>query len=190
MYDKPMDGIARGTDAPAVQSEPGCEGTVEQPAHLDAAQLDLVAGLVQLSFLVQDIYARASERHDVTPTQAKLLCIVADAPRGMAELARCFGVEKAALTGLVDRAERRGLAERTAVPGDRRAVRVAPTEAGCQTATAFKAEVVAELYRLVSGLSPQDCEDLRRALAAIVTAYGPPRHEGNPRPRCESICDD
>jgi DNA-binding MarR family transcriptional regulator len=46
----------------------------------------------------------------------------------MTELARCCGVEKAALTGLVDRAERRGLAERTPVPGDRRALRVTLTD--------------------------------------------------------------
>ena len=38
-------------------------------------------------------------------------------PGGMAELAQCFGVEKAALTGLMDRAERRGLAQRSALPG-------------------------------------------------------------------------
>jgi DNA-binding MarR family transcriptional regulator len=31
----------------------------------------------------------------------------------MGDLAQCFGVEKAALTGLVDRVERRGLATRS-----------------------------------------------------------------------------
>ena len=45
----------------------------------------------------------------------------ASQPR-MAELAHCFGVEKAVLTGLMDRAERRGLAQRSPVPGDRRAL--------------------------------------------------------------------
>jgi DNA-binding MarR family transcriptional regulator len=47
-----------------------------------------------------------------------MLCVLAEGSRGMADLARGFGVEKAALTGLVDRAERRGLAERSRVPGD------------------------------------------------------------------------
>jgi DNA-binding MarR family transcriptional regulator len=100
----------------------------------------------------------------------------------MSELAQCFGVEKAALTGLVDRAERRGLAERTAVPGDRRALCVAPTAAGYQAATAFKAEVAAELGQLVSRLSPQDAAHLRRTLAAIITADRSPRPEGNSTP--------
>lgn len=181
LYDSAMDDFARGTDAPVTDARPGSEVTRPERTHPDAAQLDLGAGLVQLSFLVP-IYARVSERHDLTPAQAKLLCMVADTPRGMTELAQCFGVEKTALTGLVDRAERRGLAERTAVPGDRRALCVAPTDAGCQAATAFKAEVAAELDRLVSGLSPKEREHLRRALAEIVTAHEPPRPQVDSTP--------
>ena len=157
------------------------EQSARSTEAVDAAQLDVAAGLVRLSFLVQGIYARVSERHDLTPVQAKLLCAVADGPRGMAELAKGFGVEKAALTGLVDRVERRGLAERTSVPGDRRALRVAPTDAGCQAAAAFEAEVAAELGRLVAGLSPHDREHLRRALAELATAHGEPCHEGGAR---------
>lgn len=166
--------IAGEADEQTVQAVPARDAARDQPDHPDAAQLDLGSGLVQLSFLVQGIYQRVSERHHLTPAQAKLLCMVAEAPRGMTELAQCFGVEKAALTGLVDRAERRGLAERSTVPGDRRALCVSPTDAGCEAAAVFKAEVAEELDRLVSGLSPQDREQLRRALADIVTAYGRP----------------
>src|SRR6185437_15454430 len=86
----------------------------------------------------------------------------------MAELAQCFGVEKAALTGLMDRAERRGLAQRSAVPGDRRALRVTLTEAGRQAATAFHAEMSAELDRLISPLAPQDREHFRKTMAGII----------------------
>lgn len=165
-----MEKITRYIDARAVQTEPGGGEPPSGDISLDAAPLDLGAGLVQVSFLVQDIYARVSARHGLTPAQAKLLCIVAEAPRGMSELAQCFGVEKAALTGLVDRAERRGLAERTAVPGDRRALCVVPTASGYQAATAFKSEVAAELDQLVARLSSQDAEHLRRTLAEIITA--------------------
>ncbi len=173
-----MEEIAQGTQPVVVPAGLGCEQDGEQPNRADAAQINVATGLVRLSFLVQGIYARVSERHQLTPVQAKLLCAVADGPQRMADLASHFGVEKAALTGLVDRVERRGLAERTSVPGDRRALHVAPTEAGCQAATAFKAEVAAELDRLVSALSPQSREHLRRALAEIVTANGQPCHEG------------
>ncbi len=129
---------------------------------------DAAAGLVQLTALVQAVYARVSERHDLTPVQARLLCHLLDGPRGMAELARCFGVEKAALTGLMDRAERRGLAQRSAVPGDRRALQATLTEAGCRTAAAFHAEIGVELSRLIAPLAPGDREHFCSTVAEII----------------------
>jgi DNA-binding MarR family transcriptional regulator len=134
----------------------------------DSAPADAATGLVQLSGLVHGLYARISQRHDLTPVQARLLCILAEGPRGMADLAQCFGVEKAALTGLVDRVERRGLAKRTPVEGDRRALHVTLTDAGRRAATAFRGEVAAELEHLLSPLAPHDREHFRRAMAAII----------------------
>jgi DNA-binding MarR family transcriptional regulator len=139
-----------------------------QPDIADDSPADAATGLIQLSGLVQGLYARISQRHDLTPVQAKLLCIVADHPRGMAELAQCFGVEKAALTGLVDRVERRGLAKRTPVHGDRRALHVTLTDAGQRAAAAFHGEVTAELERLLASLSPPDREQFQRAMAAVI----------------------
>jgi DNA-binding MarR family transcriptional regulator len=133
------------------------------------ADVDVADGLVQLTTLVQAIYARVSERHDLTPVQAKLLCVLLEGPRGMAELAHCFGVEKAALTGLMDRAERRGLARRSPVPGDRRALQVTLTDAGHRTAAAFHAEISAELSRLISPLAARDREQFRATMAEIIT---------------------
>jgi len=132
------------------------------------ADVDVADGLVQLTTLVQAIYARVAERHDLTPVQARLLSVLLDGPRGMAELAHCFGVEKAALTGLMDRAERRGLARRSPVPGDRRALQVTLTDAGQRAAAAFHAEVSAELSRLISPLAPHDREQFRATMAEII----------------------
>jgi DNA-binding MarR family transcriptional regulator len=142
---------------------------VNESAQVSAAmQIDAATGLVQLTGLVQGIYARVSERHDLTPVQAKLLCVLLDGPRGMAELAHCFGVEKAALTGLMDRAERRGLAQRSPVPGDRRALQVTLTDAGYRAAAAFHAEVSAELSCLISPLASHDREHFRGTMAKII----------------------
>lgn len=135
------------------------------------AQLDAL-GLVQLSGLVQAVFTRVAERHDLPPVQARMLCVLAEGSRGMADLARGFGVEKAALTGLVDRAERRGLAERSPVPDDRRAVSVTLTDAGRRSAAAFHAEVTAELGRLLSPLDPGDREQFRTAMATIAQSAG------------------
>jgi DNA-binding MarR family transcriptional regulator len=101
--------------------------------------------------------------------------VLLDGPRGMADLAHCFGVEKAALTGLMDRAERRGLARRSAVPGDRRALQATLTDAGRRAAAAFHTEVGAELSRLVAPLAPHDREHFRAALAEIIAGHACPR---------------
>lgn len=136
----------------------------------DTAELDAAAALVQLTRLVQSIYSRIAVRHDLTPVQAKLLCIVADNPRGMGDLAQCFGVEKAALTGLVDRVERRGLATRSPVLRDRRALQVAPTATGRRQAADFHTEVTTELERLLNPLTPRERDQFRRSMTKLLTA--------------------
>jgi DNA-binding MarR family transcriptional regulator len=144
-----------------------CSG-VSETAQADT---DVATGLLRLTTLVQASYACVAERHGLTPVQAKLLCALLDGPRGMAELACCFGVEKAALTGLIDRAERRGLARRSPVPGDRRAVHVTLTDAGHRAAAAFNAEVGAELGRVVAPLAAPDREHFRATVAEIIAGY-------------------
>jgi DNA-binding MarR family transcriptional regulator len=146
----------------------------------DGPGADVAGGLLQLTTVVQGIYACVSERHDLTPVQARLLCVLLDGPRGMAELAHRFGVEKAALTGLMDRAERRGLAQRAPVVGDRRALQATLTDAGRRAAAAFHAEVGAELSRLVAPLAPADREHFRAAVAEIIARRG--AIAGCPRP--------
>jgi DNA-binding MarR family transcriptional regulator len=167
MYRNAMDDSAQATAAQAAtaqRAEAAGRHTAADDSHAD----DATTGLFQLACLVQGTYARVSERHDLTPVQARLLCILADGPRGMAELARCFDVEKAALTGLIDRAERRGLVKRSPAPGDRRALRVTPTDTGRRAAAAFHAEVNAELSNLLAPLAPHDREHFRNTMAEIL----------------------
>jgi DNA-binding MarR family transcriptional regulator len=156
----------QATEPTALTAEHGCDsGRYHAWAVGD---LDAADGLIQLCRLVQGIQARISERHDLTPVQARLICVLAFGPRGMAELAQCFGVEKATLTGLVDRAEQRGLVRRSPVPGDRRALHVTLTETGRRAATAFHAEATEELNDLLSTLPLRDQEHFRRSLAKII----------------------
>ena len=160
------DSAQAGTAAPAAAQRGEAAG--RRSGADDTYADDATTGLFQLACLVQGTYARVSEHHDLTPVQARLLCILADGPRGMAELARCFDVEKAALTGLIDRAERRGLVKRSPVPGDRRALRVTPTDTGRRAAAAFHAEVNTELSRLLAPLTPRDRKHFRNTMAEIL----------------------
>jgi DNA-binding MarR family transcriptional regulator len=161
-----MDDSAQATTARAAGQRGGAAGRRSEvnDSHAD----DATTGLFQLACVVLDTYARVSERHALTPVQARLLCILADGPRGMAELARCLDVEKAALTGLIDRAERRGLVKRSPVPGDRRAWNVTPTETGRRATSAFHAEVNAELSNLLAPLPPHDREHFRSTMADVL----------------------
>lgn len=144
------------------------------PSPSMGQRLEDAEQLIQLSRIVQDIHARTSQRHGLPPVQAKLLCVLASGPRGMAELAQCFGVERAALTGLVDRAERRGFVSRSPVTGDRRALHVTLTSSGRQAAAAFHADASAELNQLLSPLAPSDRENFRTALAKIIVTRTQP----------------
>ncbi len=129
-------------------------------------------GLIRLSVLSRSVFAQVAERHGLPAAQARLLCVLSGGPRGMSELAGLLGIEKAALTGLADRAERRGLIARIAVPGDRRALSVALTPGGTSAAAAFHRELSAELARLTDVLPPAECARFGRSLARI-TADAP-----------------
>jgi DNA-binding MarR family transcriptional regulator len=142
---------------------------ITAPARPD---VDLATGLVRLARVVQDVFARVSARHDLTAAQARLLCVLTDGPKGMAKLAGILGVEKAAMTGLIDRLERRGLVQRTAVPGDRRACHVALTPAGGQRALAVHEEVGRDLDALTSSLSATRRRELLRVVLDITQASG------------------
>lgn len=129
-------------------------------------------GLIRLSVISSAVFSQVAERHGLPAAQARLLCVLAGGPRGMSELAGLLGVEKAALTGLADRAERRGLIARTAVPGDRRALSVTLTPDGTGAASAFHRELRAELGHLADVLPPAERERFARSLGRI-TAGAP-----------------
>lgn len=132
---------------------------------------DLATGLIRLARLVNGLFSTASAVHGLTAAQARMLCILMEGPRGMAELAGLLGIDKAGVTGLTDRVERRGLAERTAVPGDRRALRVRLTTDGERTAAAVHDLICAELDAVTADLVPADRERFRCTIALIVQGH-------------------
>jgi DNA-binding MarR family transcriptional regulator len=126
------------------------------------------SGLIRLAFLVEGVYAEVGQDCELTPTQAQMLCLLRDEPRGMAELVRTLGVERSSLTGLVDRAERSGLVERRPDPADRRAVRVALTPAGDAAARRFHDEVTERLAELLAELPESERTRFNRTVARVV----------------------
>jgi DNA-binding MarR family transcriptional regulator len=112
--------------------------------------------LVQLSFTVADLLGHVAARHDLSTSQVRLLGILRDREPAMSDLTEHLRLEKSSVSGLVDRAERRGLVTRTSGHSDGRAVHVLLTASGAELATRFAADVYAELGTLLAPLSASD----------------------------------
>jgi DNA-binding MarR family transcriptional regulator len=130
--------------------------------------LGLLDGLVQLSFAIQGALGRVAEAHDLSLVQVRLLGILRDREPGMLEVATFLDLDKSSVTGLVDRAERRGLVRRASTPDDGRAVRVTLTERGRELTQKFVKQVERELSALVEGLSEADRKRLSTLASQIV----------------------
>lgn len=136
-----------------------------------SGKLEYAAALVQLSFLIQRVYAQASRDYDqLTRQQAKLLCMLLSGPVGMAELGASLSLEKSSLTGLVDRTEQRGLVTRVRDSDDRRVWQVALTDAGEGLARRFYAHVMRQVESLAD-LDPADREYVARIVNQILADY-------------------
>jgi DNA-binding MarR family transcriptional regulator len=83
----------------------------------------------------------------------------------MNELARLLGLDKSSISGLVDRAERRGLVARIPSAEDKRAVLVGLTDEGRSLMSRAAASFGADLTAMLDLLPPSD----RDALSAIVS---------------------
>jgi MarR family transcriptional regulator, lower aerobic nicotinate degradation pathway regulator len=128
----------------------------------------LVDGLFQLSFLLHGALARIAATHEISLVQARLLAILRDREPLMSELAKHLELEKSSLSGLVDRAEERGLVERVASTGDGRATSVRVTTRGRRLSRALENEVTVEVAALTSTLSRSDREQLASLVRRIV----------------------
>lgn len=130
--------------------------------------MGIAAALVRTSFLVQAVYTEASREYGLPVQQAQLICVLMAQPRGMGELSTMLGLEKSSLTGLVDRAERRGLVHREPDPLDRRAVRVALSDEGARVSGDFCADASVRMEALADGAGPAERDRLAALLGQLV----------------------
>ena len=132
-----------------------------------------------MTHVVRRAFADASREHGLTPVQAELLCVLAPGRTQMSQLSHILDIEKSSLSGLVDRAERRGLVERTRHPGDRRCYHVELTTSGARIALACHEEVTRRLEALARHLPAPDRSRLASSMAQLLAAHQaerPPRN--------------
>lgn len=129
---------------------------------------DLVGGLIQLSFDVQAILSRLAEEHGLSVVQVHLLAVLADGDLGMRQLGGVLELEKSSVTGLVDRAERRGLVRRVAVPDNRRATNVTLTPTGRSLVQAACEAARIEITAVTATLSAPQRARLGQSVDALI----------------------
>lgn len=132
--------------------------------------LGLVDALAQLSFLVQNALAELAGEHDLSITQTRLLGILRDREPTMNELGRHLGLDKSSITGLVDRAQRRGLVTRTPSTVDRRSFQVSITDAGREVVAQVGARFAERIKDCAAPLTEADRKRLSRLATRLVTA--------------------
>jgi DNA-binding MarR family transcriptional regulator len=125
----------------------------------------ILDGLVQLSFTIHAILGRVGSAHDLSIIQIRLLGILRNREPSMLELAQYLNLDKSSITGLIDRAERRGLVQRTISPNDRRGFNVKVTPDGMQLIQVVGQEIYSQLNGITTVLTPFE----RSQMAALAS---------------------
>jgi DNA-binding MarR family transcriptional regulator len=133
--------------------------------------LSAVDGLVQLSFLIQNALSTRAEESGLSLSQTRLLGVLRDRTPSVNELAGLLELDKSSVSGLLSRAENRGLIERVASAADRRVVVIRLTRKGrsfvSKAAEAFEGDV----SRLLALLPPKEATTLAKITSRLVIAH-------------------
>ncbi|WP_434446719.1 MarR family winged helix-turn-helix transcriptional regulator [Lentzea sp. E54] len=139
--------------------------------------------LMRTSFRIMAVLTRIGSEHDLSLTQLRLLGLLRDRRPRMTDLATFLGLDKSTMSGLVERAERRGLVGRDKSPEDRRVVDVFITPKGRELAERVQAEVRTALQPFTDCLRVDDRAQLTRLLDSITGRSGEyDKGEGAPYP--------
>jgi MarR family transcriptional regulator, lower aerobic nicotinate degradation pathway regulator len=136
-----------------------------------STQLNTVDALAQLSFLIQGTLERRAAEREMSLIQTRLLGVLRDRTPTMNELARLLALDKSSITGLVDRAERRGYVRRIPSTADRRAVEVGLTDAGRSLAAEVEASFGGDVEAIVAQLPAADRATLSELISRLLIAH-------------------
>jgi DNA-binding MarR family transcriptional regulator len=134
--------------------------------------------LVRMSQVIQRTLERRAAGHGSTAAQLQLLELLQERAPTINELAALLELDKSSTSGLVGRAQRRGLVRRVRSQLDRRSVRVRLTDAGRELHARVGAQVADDIAALLEPLTAAE----RTALAAALGAMLPPRTDGRSSP--------
>jgi len=139
-----------------------------------AARRELIDALVTTSFATMAVLNRIGAEHDLSLTQLRMLAILRDRRVKMSELAGYLGLDKSTISGLADRAEKRGLLQRAPNPDDGRAVDVFLSPAGIELADRGADLIAQSLSPMTSVLTGADTRRLTSLLERMLAVALPP----------------
>ncbi|MER7726315.1 MarR family transcriptional regulator [Streptomyces sp. NPDC096323] len=139
---------------------------------------DLIDGMVRSAFQVMGVLTRIGAEHDLSLTQLRVLGILRDRQPRMSDLSAFLGLDKSTMSGLIARAERRGLLTRGTSPEDKRAVVVLITDAGRELTQRMDDDIREALAPATGRLGPEQREQLARLLEPLIS----PPLQATPRP--------
>ncbi|MEU1302412.1 MarR family winged helix-turn-helix transcriptional regulator [Streptomyces shenzhenensis] len=132
----------------------------------DALTLEVVELIGDVVARFYADYEEAAGEHALTGAQARLLSLLSLEPLPMRKLAQRLKCEPSNVTGIVDRLEARGLAERRPDPADRRVKLAAATDEGRRVARDLRNSLRFAREPLAS-LTPDQRRSLRDLLHQI-----------------------
>ena len=128
---------------------------------------DVLDALVRSTFQVMGVLTRIGAEHDLSLTQLRVLGILRDRRARVTGLAAHLGLDKSTMSGLIDRAERRGLVARGKDPEDKRVVDVYLTPAGLALTQRLYGVLRETLAPATAHLGPRQRDQLVRLLAPV-----------------------
>ena len=146
-----------------------------KPARATRADLSMVDAIAQLSFVIHGALERRAGERDLSMIQTRLLGVLRDRTPTMNELAKLLSLDKSSVTGLVDRAERRGLVERIPSTSDGRAVLVRLTVDGRRQVADVAARFERDVAAIVATLSTADRKALGGLVSRVLVAHATTR---------------
>ncbi|SRR5690606_17070659 len=136
-----------------------------------AAGESLLDALVPVAFVTMAVLNRIGAENDLSLTLIRLLGILHDRRLRMVELAHHLGLEKQTVSGLIARAEKRGLVARAPNAEDRRAVDIFLTSEGAELIARLRAQGHQALAPLTRSLSAAEQQRLQELLERMLDAW-------------------
>jgi len=128
----------------------------------------LADAMAQVAFVTMAILSKLGSENDLSLTQLRVFGILRDRRFRMAALAGYLGLEKSTMTGLVDRAEMRGLMARAPSEEDARATDVFLTKQGLALAERLEGQFREALAPLTESLEAPEQRRLEELLSRML----------------------